>query len=200
MNNHGYIGGGVVRMISPMIHVNQHGWSTINILEVKPWECCRSVHWWPTMKLLVRREGWLLQYLNAIMDNNRCTWQGWWCIMNSCYNEIIWGDWAIHGGPIMDTLGEGLMNGNYNVSMKSFWVGWAIHGCPIMDTLGKGLMNGNYNESMGTLVSMKSFEWVELSMDVQSWIPWGRGLMNGNYNGSMGNHGYICSTQYLTCR
>ena len=64
----------------------------------------------------------------------------------------------------------------------------------------EGLMNGNYNESMGTLVSMKSFEWVELSMDVQSWIPWGRGLMNGNYNASMGNHGYICSTQYLTCR
>ena len=69
-----------------------------------------------------------------------------------------------------------------------------------MDTLGKGLMNGNYNESMGTFVSMKSFEWVELSMDVQSWIPWGRGLMNGKYNVSMGNHGYICSTQYLTCR
>ena len=51
-----------------------------------------------------------------------------------------------------------------------------------MKSFERGLMNGNYNESMGTLVSMKSFEWVELSMDVQSWIPWGRGLMNGNYN------------------
>ena len=31
----------------------------------------------------------------------------------------------------------------------------------------------NYNEFMDTFVSMKSFEWVELSMDVQSWISWG---------------------------
>ena len=124
------------------------------------------------------------------------------------------GGWAIHEWPIMDTLVENLINGNYNVYYEIIWGGWAIHGWPIMDTLGEGLMNAttmnattmnpwvhlypwnhlralsypwmtnhgylsgesyecNYNESMGTFVSMKSFEWVELSMDVQSWIPWG---------------------------
>ena len=64
----------------------------------------------------------------------------------------------------MDTLGEGLMNGNYNESMKSF-EGVELSMMTNHDTLGEGLMNGNYN------VSMKSFEGVELSMDDQSWIP-----------------------------
>ena len=200
MNNHGYIGGGVVRMISPMIHVNQHGWSIINILEEKPWECYRSVHWWPTMKLLVRRGGWLLQYLNAIMDNNRRTRQGWWCIMNSYYNVSMK---SFEGVELsMDDQSWILRGGSYEWQLQCtheiIWGGWAIPwntNHEYLSGLVEGLMNGNHN-----VHPWNHFEWVELSMDVQSWIPWGRGLMNGNYNGSMGNHGYICSTQYLTCR
>ena len=66
----------------------------------------------------------------------------------------------------------------------------------------------NYNKSMGTFVSMKSFEGVELSMDDQSWILWGRVLwmattmnpwvhlypwnhLSGLSYPWMSNHGYL---------
>ena len=58
--------------------------------------------------------------------------------------KSFWVGWAIHGCPIMDTLGEGSYEWQlqcihgYICIHEIIRVGWAIHGCPIMDTLGEG--------------------------------------------------------------
>ena len=115
-----------------------------------------------------------------------------------CIHEIIWGGWAIPWNTNDGYLRGGSYEWQLQCTHEIIWGGWAIPwntNHEYLSGLVEGLMNGNHN-----VHPWNHFEWVELSMDVQSWIPWGRGLMNGNYNGSMGNHGYICSTQYLTCR